>query len=803
MLQNYVKIAFRNLIKHKGYTLINISGLAVGITCCVLIMLFVIDELSYDRFHVDTDRIYRANLKARLNSKDLRMAMTPAPMADALVKIFPEIESSARLKKEGNFTVRYGDKIFNEKRFYFGDPSVFDVFSFALINGDPKTALTEPNSIVLTEETAQKYFGDENPVGKILLMDGKNDYKVTGVMKNIPHNSHIHFDLLASLTTLEESRDPWWINNNFYTYLKLRENQSYKALEEKLIPLVREKAGPQIQAATGTSFDEFLAMGGDYGFFLMPLSDIHLYSDIAEEPEPQGNIAYVYIFSAIAFFILLIACINFMNLTTARSSGRAKEIGIRKVLGSYRTQLIRLFMAESILVSFIALAIAMVLTEIMIPLFNDLSGKQLSLNYFNHPWMLPWLLIMGASVGLIAGSYPAFFLSAFQPVKVLKGELSKGVRSGKLRSTLVVMQFGISIALMIGTGIVFDQLEYLRSKKLGFDKERVVVMQNAWLLRDQRHVFKQEILKQPFAVNATLLNSNLGGDMGNSGYQVDNGTNETFLLWTMRTDFDFIPTMNIEVAEGRNFSKEFLTDSGAVLINETAARIMGIQKPLEHHIIELDPDKKENAHYPIIGVVKDFHFESLHQPIRPMIIFSTWRGSYLNIRLQEGDPKPMLQAIESTWNRFLPGEPFVYSFLDEDFDALYRTEYRVSKIITVFSALAIFIACLGLLGLAAFTTEQRTKEIGVRKVLGASVAHIITLLSRDFLKLVTIAFVFAAPIAYWGMHIWLQDFAYRTSIGATVFILSGVLAVAVAFLTVAYQAIKAATSNPVNALKYE
>ncbi|MBX7153047.1 ABC transporter permease [bacterium] len=803
MIQNYLKIAFRNLIKHKSYSLINISGLAVGITCCMLIMLFVIDELSYDRFHEGASRIYRANLKARLNSKDMQMAMTPAPMAEELVKIFPEIESSTRLKRSGNFTVRYGEKVFNEKKFYFGDPSVFDVFSFTMIFGDPKTALTEPNSVVLTEETAQKYFGDENPVGKILRMDGRNDYKVTGVMKNIPHNSHVHFDLLASMSTLEESRDPWWISNNFYTYIKLRENQSYKALEEKFIPLVREKAGPQIQIATGASFDEFLAMGGDYGFFLISLTDIHLFSDIAEEPEPQGNIAYVYIFSAIAFFILLIACINFMNLTTARSAGRAKEIGIRKVLGSYRTQLIRLFMAESIMVSFIALAIAMVLTEILIPLFNELSGKQLSLNYFEHSWVLPGLLTIGITVGLIAGSYPAFFLSAFQPVKVLKGELSKGVRSGWLRSTLVVMQFGISIALMIGTGIVFDQIEYLRSKKLGFDKERVAVIHNAWLLRDQKHVFKQEILKQPFAANATMLNSNLGGDMGNSGYQVDNGTNETFLLWRMNTDFNFVPTMNIELAEGRNFSKEFLTDSGAVLINETAARIMGLQKPLDHHIIELDPDKKENAHYPIIGVVKDFHFESLHEPIRPMIIMPTWYGSYLNIRLQEGDPKPMLQAIESTWNQFLPGEPFVYSFLDEDFDALYRAEYRVSKIVTIFSLLAVFIACLGLLGLAAFTTEQRTKEIGVRKVLGASVAHIVTLLSRDFLKLVSIAFVVAAPVAYWGMYIWLQDFAYRTSIGAAVFIISGVLAVAVAFLTVSYQAIKAATSNPVDVLKYE
>ncbi|MCH8960782.1 MAG: ABC transporter permease [Bacteroidetes bacterium] len=804
MLTNYLKIALRNLRKHKGYTFINITGLAVGLACCLLIVLFVRDELSYDRYHDNADRIYRITLDALLGEQEIHGPISPAPMAQALVNDFPEVVQATRLFTFTDETlVRYQANRFVEERFFFGDSTFFEVFTFPLLQGDPKTALVEPNTVVLTESTARKYFGQENPIGQTLRVNEQTDYEVTGVMADVPTNSHFHFDFLGSLGTLDNSRNPIWVSNNFRTYFLLAEGHSPEALEAKFPAMVENYAGPQVEQILGITIDQFFASGGRFAFQLQALTDVHLHSQFDFEIEPNGDITYVYAFSVIAFLILLIACINFMNLATARSANRAKEVGVRKVLGSNRRQLTLQFLMESMLLSVIALGVALVLAAVLLPVFNNLSGKALQIDYLDG-FMLSGVIGLAVLVGLLAGSYPAFFLASFSIVNVLKGQGPVGMKSSGLRSGLVVFQFVISIALMIGTAMVYRQVDFIQNKRLGFEKEHVIVLERFNALGPQQQAFKQQIQQHPNVVAVAAANTLPGRSFGDTSFIPEGAPPEDIRnIHLLYTDFDLLETLNLELVDGRFFSRDFATDSTAIVLNEAAVKELGWTEAVGKRLVSPSFSGGESQFITVVGVVKDFHFESLRQAIGPLGLFIGRNLNYLTVRIQPGDVSGTLAAFEAQWKTFAPEQPFTYSFLDRDVDALYQADQRTGSLFGTFALLAIMIACLGLFGLAAFTAEQRTKEIGVRKVLGASVGGIVLLLSKEFTKLVALAFVVAAPLAYFATNRWLQDFAFQADFSWWIFVLAGLAALTIAWLTVSYQSIRAALTNPVEALRYE
>jgi putative ABC transport system permease protein len=802
MLKNYFTIALRNLRKQKGYAFINIIGLAVGIACCILILLFVRDELSYDRFHEHADRLYRVYLEGTVAGSELKAPITPAPMAAALVDEYPEVENATRLfDLSGQTLVRQGDRQFIEENVLFADSTFFALFTVPLLEGDPATALAEPRTLVLTEETARKYFPDGNALGQTLTLGDTTDYRVTGVTKGLPANAHFHFDLLASMTGFGPAENTFWVSNNFRTYVLLQADYDPAALEAKFPDLMRKYAGPQLQQFMGQTYDEFVGSGNRLDYALQAVPAIHLHSHLDFEMEPNGNIAYVYLFSAIALFILLIACINFMNLATARSAGRAKEVGLRKVMGSNRTQLIRQFLSESVLLAFIALAVAVVLVLLLLQPFNGLTGKEIGFGFLAHPLILLTLVGLALGVGLLAGSYPAFFLSSFRPVAVLKGTFHASSAGVWLRRGLVVFQFAISIALIAGTLVVFNQMRYVREKALGLDQEHVVVLKRTNELDQQTEAFKEALRDHPGIIQAASTTTLPGGIFGQTAIRPEGaGSDVNYLASPMAADHDFVETLGIEMAAGRDFDRAFATDSAAFVINEAAARKLGWDDPIGKRLTFLGANQTGE----VIGVMTDFHFASLHQEIGPVVVaLSADPLPFIAVRIRPDDVASNLAFLEQQWHAFAPDQPFEYSFLDEDFDALYRADRRLGQIFTLFALLAVVIACLGLFGLAAFTAEQRTKEIGVRKVLGASVSSIVLLLSKEFARLVVFALLVAVPIAYFGMDRWLQDFAYRTGIGAWVFVLAGGLALGIALLTVSYHALRAALVDPVRSLRYE
>jgi len=803
MFNNYLKIALRNLLKHKAYSFINIAGLAVGLACCLLISLYVKDELSYDRYHAKADRIFKVVTDARNPEKGSQFALTPAPLAETLVRDFPEVETATRLFTFfGEGLVAYGEKRFTEPRIYFGDSTFFNVFSIPLLAGDMKTALARPNTVVLAQTAARKYFGEENPLGKTMAMNNGFDVQITGVMGDIPANTHFHCDFLISLATTRMSRNPSFISNiNFHTYLVLRDGASPPALEEKFPEAIRLYASAQIATRFGQSYAERLAAGYETKWALVPITDIHLRSQREYEIEPNGNIATVYLFASIAAIVLLIACINFMNLATARSASRAKEIGIRKVIGSNRLQLLRQFLTESLLLSFLALLVALVLVELLLPIFNQLAGKQIETSFFANGTAIAILLGVTLLVGLLAGSYPAVVLSSMRPALVLKSASSVNKSGAWIRRGLVVFQFAISVALIAGTVIVHNQLGFILNRQLGFNKEQVLVIKRASALGQQRETFKQRSLQNPSVINAATSTTLPGKLYGRSTYRASGAPAEnTYAMHEMYVDENFLPTLAITLSAGRNFSREFATDTSAVILNEAAAKLFGWADPLGQPLSQ-PGDSLWRAN--VIGVVKDFHFESLHRQIQPLVILHQPFYQYLSIRVRPENIAATVQSVETLWREFVPQQPFEFSFLDQDFDAQYRAEQRTGKIFGIFATLAIFIACLGQFGLASYTIQKRTKEIGVRKVLGASVASIVGLLSKEFVKLVVIAMLIASPLAYYIMNRWLQDFAYRIDIGVITFVLAGSVALVIALLTVSFQSLKAALANPVEALRYE
>lgn len=800
MLQNYFKLALRNIRKYKFFSAINILGMSIGIAACLLILLYVVDELSYDRFHANADRIYQVGLHAKIGDQDINTANTCPPMAETLVKEVPGVEQATRIARFwGAPTIKYEDKVFTEDRIFHADSNFFDFFSFKLVEGDPNTALQEPNTLVLTESIAKKYFGNDPALGKLVTIGGTQAYKVTGITPDAPANSHFVYNVLLSAASAEQLQRTAWLNNFMYTYFILDNKTPLQAVEAKFPALIEKYVGPEVERFMGVSMEQMHAQGGEYGYFSTPLTDIHLRATTRDGLQPGGNITYVYFFSGIGLFIILIACINFMNLSTARSAGRAKEVGLRKTLGSLRGQMIRQFLAESTVYSFIAVMIALCLCYVLLPHFNLLAGKQLGMEVFAQPWFLVAIILLVGFVGVVAGSYPAFYLTSFSAVEVLKGKVRAGMKSKGVRSTLVVFQFALSIFLIIFTAVVYQQIAFMQQRNLGIDKHNVLVIPNAGRLGDNKIAFKNSVEQQTGVVAASFTNNSFPGVNNTTVFKAA-GSEQDHIMGVYYADYDHQDVMKFELKEGRYFSPEFPSDSTAILLNEAAVREFGFEKPLEEEVIFNDEGKRENLR--VIGVFKDFNFETLKAKIRPLAIRLSKESFQLMVRYQ-GSASAAVASVEKTWKQQAPGEPFDYSFLDEQFDELFRSEQRMGQLFTIFSGLAIFIACLGLFALAAFMAEQRTKEIGIRKAMGATTAGLTLMLSKEFTKLVIIAFVPAALAAWFVVDSWLNGFAYRVDINPLIFVASGLIATAIAWFTVSFQSIKAAASSPVNSLRYE
>ena len=802
MFKNYFLTALRNIRKHKGYSFINIAGLAIGMACCILIIIFIMTEMSYDKFHTKADRIYRLAIDATLGERIINMPVSNNPAGPTLVRDYPEVENAVRLNSwRARTSLTYQGLQFYEDRIFYADQSFFSVFSFPLIRGDAETALLTANSMVITESAAGKYFGTEDPMGKVLKVNNQVDYTVTGVCRDAPQNSHFHFDMLASFETLlaqNRRMADIWLNFNNYVYLLLREDTDPASLEAKFPALVEQYMGKDLKA-----------IGGTIGFYLQPLRDIYLHSHLEGELEGNGNILYVYIFAAIALFILIIACINFMNLATARSATRAREVSMRKVAGAHKGALIAQFLGETVLFSLIALGIALVLVWQALPYFSAISGIEMKIRPELLPWLIPTFFGLILFVGLAAGSYPALYLSSFEPATVLKGSFKPGKAGSRFRGILVVGQFIVSIALIIGTSLVLNQLRYMKKKELGFDKSHVLVTQvrGREMLQALDSIKAQ--LKQVPGVMAVTSSSIVPGGQPNISVFRPEGfaDDETQIMEQFRVDEDFFPTLGIEVVQGRNFSKEFSTDpEQSVIINQTAAQKFGWEDPIGKTIRVPDDINSENemvfASRTVVGVIADFHLASLHTVIAPLIVENSPGGS-LSLKLSPENTSATLGRLKDLWGTIDPGRPLDYFFLDESFDAQYQAEERLSGIFSSFTVFAIFIACLGLFGMASYMAERRTKEIGIRKVLGASIPGVVALLARDFVKLVLIANLVAWPLAYFAMNKWMQNFAYRVGIAPWIFLLTGLAAMAIALLTVSFQSIRAALSDPVRAIKYE
>jgi putative ABC transport system permease protein len=820
MLKNFFKVAVRNLLKRKAYTLINILGLATGMAVCLLIVLFVQSELHYDQQHKKGANVYRLVLDRIYPGRTTSYSFIPQSIGAAVKAEFPEVQESVRLFNftgdQGNFFLRIGDKVFEEKRVFAVDSNFFRVFSAKILKGNAATALMKPNSVVINETTAKKYFGSADAAfNKTFEVDGNNNgnnvFQITAVCADWPENSHFLFDLLISTTGFQFTRQLNYVNFAAHTYLLLNPGASAKNLEAKLPIIIKKYVAGDIEKRFQENFDQFLKEGNGYHYFLQPLQKIHLISEMEGELRPNGSLKAVYIFSIVAIFILCLACINFINLSTARSMERAREVGIRKTFGSERKALIGQFLLESVVVSFISILVAFGLIALLLPLFNQLSGKSLTVVYFLQPVNILFILAFAIFIGLMAGLYPAFVLSSFKPILVLKGRFKSQKYGLILRNGLVVFQFAISVILIVSTIMVNRQMNYMMGEKIGFRKDHVIMVERTDLLDKQSKAFKTELAKIS-GVESVSGTSAMPGQQNFFGISYQEvGSKEQVTGRGIFADESYAKVLGLELKEGRFFSKDFSTDTLALVLNEKAVKELGLKNPIGARLTSPDgflnaPDGSTYI-YTVIGVVKDFHFQSLHEQIAPLFFNSSEKfGDVSNVtalRIKAANFKDAVTATENTWKKFVKDRPFHYAFLDQTLARQYHSEQITQKIFTIFSSLAIFIACIGLLGLAAYTTQQRTREISVRKVLGASVSNIVAMLSKDFLKLVLIAALIAFPVAWWGMHKWLQNFAYKINIGWWVFAIAALAATMVALFTISFQAIRAAIANPVKSLRTE
>ena len=808
MLKNALKVAFRTMRRQPGYALIHVFGLGVGMASFVLIAMFVRTELSYESHIPHADKIYRFGLDVRIQGQEIRTAYTARPLGPTLVTDFPEVESATRLwfDPSGNTVLRYGDNTFPESRVFYADPSFFEVFDLPFVAGNPSTALDAPFTIVLTASMAAKYFGDQDPMGQTIHLREPSDndifdYTVTGVMEDLPATSHLDFDFLASYVTQRQSQNTSWLGFGVYTYAKIAEDADPTALESKLSALFETYGGPQVLENYGITYAAFQANGNAYRYFMQLVSDIHLHSDLEDEIKPASQASLVYLFGLIGVFILLLAAINFINLATARGSRRGMEVGVRKTLGSDRIQLVGHFLTEALLLSGLASALAFLLIRIAVPFFNQLMGHEA---YLITGGALVWMgILIGLMliVGIGAGLYPALYLSSFHPAKVLKGSRRAG-RRNRLRDVLVVFQFGVATALIACTVIVYGQMQYINNRPLGFDAEQVVVLEGAEVLRRQGEAFRETVRRIPGVSSVTNSELVPGRLFNGSSFKMQGANDDSsVLLEYTYASFDFVETLGLELVEGRSLSRAYSSDSLAVLLNESAVKALGITNPIGKQL-----EWTDESVYTIVGVVRDFHFFSLHQEIGPLALLGpdprnqNRPNLLVSVRLETQEARAALAAIGQTWQAFAPDAPFVYSFLNSNFEAFYRAEQRTGTLISLFAALAVLIACIGLLGLTSYLIERRRKEIGLRKVLGASITGIVGLLSKDFAWLVGIGIAIASPLAYLAMNRWVENFAYAIEIGPAIFVGAGLLVLLLALLTVSYQAIRAARSNPVDAL---
>ncbi len=806
MIKNYLKITFRNLVKNKIYSAINILGLSLGMAASILIIIYIVDELSYDKFHPQGELIYRVGMQGKMNGNEFNMALSPAPMAQALKEEVPEVADAIRLGAFRTMPIRIGEDSFTEPVTLIAEPHFFDFFGFELLQGDSKTALKGTDRVVLTESTAAKYFGEADPIGQIILRGSdKKATEVTGVVADPPHNSHLDFEMILSSESWNYMKDLQWSSNNLYTYYRIHSGSDPQKVKTALDGFIEKYFGPEIEQYLGVSMKAFLEQGNQFGYLIQPIQDIHLYSELDEEIKPAGSIQYLYIFGAIALFIIVIACINFMNLSTARSANRAKEVGVRKSVGAGKGRLISQFLSESMVYSFISGFIALILIVLALHPFNQLSGKDLGLKLFADPMILLAFLGFMILIGLMAGSYPAFYLTSFSPASVLKGKIRSGVKRSGFRNSLVVFQFFVSISLIVSSMVVYKQLNYMQEKNLGFEKENVINLLHTRSLGSNSEAFRQELLSNSGFTAVSFANSLPPNIDWNSVFKTSD-TNQDFLCNLNFVDHEHLETMGYKMVHGRFFSKDYPSDTGAIVLNESAFKQMGwtkldgTQRLGGFWNVNSEPVERE-----VIGVIQDFNFESLRTAVRPLIMtLGPVPNNEVAIRIGPGNINEKLALLEKTWKKHADGAAFEYSFVDANFDALFQSEQKMGNIILVFTVLAISIACLGLFGLATFTTEQRSKEISIRKALGASMSNLITILSKDFTLLVLIAFVIAGPLSYYFMTTyWLQNFAYRVEVDLILIVIAGIISISIAWLTVSYQSFKTAANNPVDYLKNE
>jgi len=783
LIWNYVKIALRKIKRHRTHSFINVAGLAVGMSACILILLWVQNELSYDRFHEKANQLYRAIEHERMsNGRTLSYPLFPTGFGPALKNDHQQVLETVRFRRSRGRIVRVGDNSFYEDYFAFADPELLKVFTFPLLQGNPATALSEPSSVVLTEGMAQKYFGEKDPIGQVIRVDGAHEFQVTGVLKTIPHNTQIRFDFVVPFIALE--RYGWemndWGSYGIRTYVLLNEHTDYQEFNTHIEGFLKK-------------YDEETIMT----LSLQPLTRVHLHSAGISASGTDGDIKYVYIFSLIAFFILLMACFNFMNLTTARSESRAREVGLRKVVGAKRRNLVFQFFGESILLALLAFIVAVALAQIALPAFNSLTGKELSFQIFTQPVLFLALLGIAALTGVISGSYPALFLSSFQPAKTLRTRFSSGTGGALFRKILVVSQFGLTICLVIATVIVNRQMHYIRNMNLGIEKHHILCLDLKGSLEERHQILKNEISRNTSVIAVTAASDAPVGNHRSITLNDWEGrdTDAHYLLDILSVDHDYLEVLGLSLVEGRFFRVEEPSgEERPIVVNETAIKAMGMK----------DPIGKRVQGFRIIGVIKDYHFDSLHNAITPLgMIYAPDDYDNLLVKIKPGNLSETLAAIKKSWMEVAPAYPFEFRFLDEFIDALYKNDQKVGKIINIASVLALFIACLGLFGMTSFSVERRTKEIGIRKVFGASVPSIFFLLSKQFSKWVITANVIAWPVAYFAMSRWLSGFAFRTSLNILFFVFAAVIALMIAMITVSYQTLKAALANPIQSLQHE
>jgi len=806
MFKNYIKTAFRNITRQKGYVFINILGLSIGIAASMLIAIYIFSELSYDQHHKKKDRIYRIVLDGKINNQVIKGAYTPSPMAFTIKDKFPEVKDVTRLNKWDETVIKYKDRNFLEQDFMQADSTFFNIFTVPLVKGNPDKALTKPHTVVLSESAARKIFGDEPAMGKSIKVGGYETYhEVTGIMKDIPETSHFDCNMIGSFVTSSRASHNNWLANNLAAYCLLEKHASKKEVEQKLPGLLQEHAGPLLEQFLGLTFDEFLAKGNRYNYYLQPLTDIHLNPEIESNMKSPHDRKYIYIFSVVALMLIIIAVINYMNLSTARAANRAKEVGLRKVVGSSKRMLIKQFLTESVLLSFLALVLAIILVQLTLPFFNNLINTSLTLNYLQEWYYIPVLVGLALLIGLLAGSYPAFYLSAFRPTSVLSGKLKSGSRNKSIRNVLVVSQFVISAALILSTIIISKQTNYMLNKDLGFDKEQLIVIRRMNILEDQIEIFKQEVNKLPGVIHSTHSTMYPGNPNNNNGYKIESQPkDETYVFDTNWADEDFLKVYNIKLEQGQFFSKERRSEN-ICIVNQRALKDYPIDDPFSERILRPRQDK-EYDNFKIVGIMSDFHIRSLHKTISPSVILPKTEDTdwgYLTVKLNSEDMSQTIKDIEGTWKTFAQNTPMLYFFMDNKQANLYKEEQRSSKLAIGFAVLSILIASLGLFGLTSFTTEQRTKEIGIRKAMGASIGEIVLMITKETFRLVLVAFVISGPLAFYFLTNWLNNYPYRISMNPLDFVYTLLIIGMVAFVTIGYKTIMAARKNPAHSLRYE